>query len=141
MSAARPQLQSDDVGEPEKLRRVLNDILLGYATRLEALESSKGLVELEVSFETGAAVAVGTAPFAADGAGVRCSCPFTPTGLTLLRIDRTMPAGQPVSTSSHTVQWHFAAGPGAGEGAIHVDFVTGLEINSRYVLRIGVTRG
>lgn len=141
MSAQRPQIQTDDVLEPQRLRRVLNDIILGFATRLEALEAAKGLVEIEVSFETGAAVAAGTAPFTADGAGVRCSCPFTPTGLTLLRIERTMPAGQPVSANAHDVKWHFAAGPRASEGALHIDFVTGLEINSRYVLRVGVTRG
>lgn len=120
---------------------MLNEYLLGFATRLEALEATKGLVEFEVGFETGAAVAAGTAPFTADGAGVRASCPFTPTGLTLLRIERTMPAGQSVSSNTHDVKWHFAAGPKAGEGALHIDFVTGLEINSRYALRVGVTRG
>ncbi len=140
MSAQRPQLQSDDVKEPERLRRVLNDILLGFATRLEALEATKGLVELEFQFETGAAVAVGTAPFTQNGAGVRTSCPFTPTGLTLLRIDRVMPSGVAIPTTPSDVQWHFAAGPKAAEGALHIDFVTGLSTNSRYVLRVGVTR-
>lgn len=140
MSAQRPQLQADDAADPERLRRVLNDVLLGFAQRLESLEATKGLVELEASFETGAAVAVGTAPFTPDGAGVRCSCPFTPTGLTLLRLDRTMPSGQAVSANAHDVKWHYAAGPRAGEGALHIDFVTGLAINSRYVLRVGVTR-
>lgn len=140
MSAQRPQLQSDDVKEPERLRRVLNDVLLGLAKRLEDLEATKGLVEMEVGFETGAFVAAGTAPFTADGAGVRCACPFTPAGLVLLRIDRLLPAGQPVSTFAHDVKWHFAAGPRASEGAIHIDFVTGLDASARYQLRLGVTR-
>lgn len=140
MSAQRPQIQSDDAKDPERLRRVLNDILNGYSLRLEALEAAKGLVEMEVGFETGAILAAGTAPFTADGAGVRCSVPFTPTGLTLLRLEQTMPAGQPVSTNAHTVSWHFAAGPRAGEGALHIDFVSGLATDSRYVMRMGVTR-
>ncbi len=140
MTAQRPQLQADDVKEPERLRRCLNDILLGFALRLEALEAVRGLTLMEVQFETGAVVTVGTAPFTADGAGVRCACPFTPTGLVLLGLERTMPAGQGVSTSANDVKWHFAAGPKASEGALHIDFVTGLAVSSRYVLRMGVTR-
>lgn len=140
MSAQRPQIQADDAKDPERLRRVLNDILNGYSLRLESLESARGLVEMSVEFETGGTVAAGTAPFTADGAGVRCSCPFTPTGLVLLYIERTMPSGQPVSANAHDVKWHFAAGPRAGEGALHIDFVTGLSTNSRYAMRMGVTR-
>ncbi len=140
MSAQRPQLQTTDVSDTERLRRRLNDILVDLCLRIEALEANKGLVELEVQFETGAAIAVGTAPFTQDGAGVRCSCPFTPTGLVLLRIDRVMPSGVAIPTTPSDVKWHFAAGPRAAEGALHIDFVTGLSINSRYVLRVGVTR-
>ena len=139
MSTNRPQLTSADVKDPETFRKALNTILLDQATRLEALEGAKGLVELEIGFETGTSVSPTVAPFL--NGGVRCSCPFTPTGLTLLRIEQTMPAGQPISTNAHEVKWHFAAGPGAGEGALHIDFVTGLSSNSRYQLRVGVTRG
>ena len=139
MSAKRPQISASDVKDPETFRRALNAILLDQATRLEALEGAKGLVELEIGFETGAVVSATAAPFL--NGGVRCSCPFTPAGLTLLRIEQTMPAGQPVSANAHDVKWHFAAGPGAGEGALHIDFVTGLSTNSRYQLRVGVTRG
>ncbi len=140
MSAQRPQLQSDDVKEPERFRRALNDILLGIALRLEALEAVRGLTLMEVEFETGAAVAVGTAPFTQDNAGVRCACPFTPTGLVLLRVQRIMPSGQPVPLLANDVMWHFAAGPKSSDGALCIDFVTGLLANSRYVLRMGVTR-
>lgn len=139
-AGSRPQLKSSDVAEPERLRAVLNDIFLDFAKRLEALEATKGLVEIEFTLETGAVIAPDVRPFGINVAGTRTSCPFTPTGLTLLRVDRTMPAGQPVSTQAHEVKWHFAAGPNAAEGTLHIDFVTGLEINSRYAIRVGVTR-
>lgn len=143
MSAQRTQFQADDVSNPENLRRVLNDYALDIATRLEALERLKGLTVLpEVTFETGAAIGTSTAPFTQDGAGLRVSCPFTPTGLVLLSLVRTMPAGAAVSGSASDVKWHYAAGAagGAGDGAIHIDFVTGLSVSSRYVMRLGVTR-
>lgn len=116
----------------------MNAILLGFAERLEALEATKGLVEIEVGFETGATVTPLVAPFA--GGLVRTSCPFTPTGMVLLHLQRTMPAGQPVPTLQSDVKWHFASGPRQGEGALIIDFVTGLDANSRYALRMGVTR-
>lgn len=136
----RPQLNAGDMRDPERLLTVLNEILLDFAGRFEELEAAKGLVVLQVEFETGAVIAAGTAPFTADGAGVRCSCPFTPTGLVLLQVDQTMPSGAAISSLPQDVKWHFAAGPGAAAGALHIDFVTGLAINSRYVLRVGVTR-
>ena len=139
MSAARPQIQRDDAAEPEKLRRVLNDILIGLSQRLDALEGAKGITVLEdVVVEIGGTYASGTRPF--DG-GLRVSCPFTPTGLVVLRCERTQPAGQPVLTSGIAVDWRFLGGPSAGDGAIVLNYVTGLATGSRYSLRLGVTRG
>ena len=135
----RPQLQKDDAAEPERLRKVLNGILLGFAQRLEALEKAGSLVELEdVVVEVGATYASGTTPF--DGT-LRVSCPFTPRGVTVLRCERTMPAGQPVLTSAVGVDWKFLGGPSAGDGALVINHVTGLAVNSRYSLRLGVLRG
>lgn len=139
MSAARPQIQRDDAAEPEKLRKVLNEVLLGISTRLEALEGVKGLTVLpEVTLEIGATYSASAAPFL--NAGVRVSCPFSPTGLVVLRIERVQPAGQPVLTSAVTVDWKFVGGPSAGDGALVINYVSGLAVSSRYVMRLGVTR-
>ena len=140
MSAARPQIQRDDASEPEKLRKVLNEILLGFSTRFEALEATKGLTVLpEVTLEIGGTYATNAAPFL-DG-GVRVSCPFSPTGLVVLRVEQTQPPGQPVLTSAISVDWKFVGGPSAGDGALVINYVSGLAINSRYSMRLGVTRG
>lgn len=137
ITAARPQIQSADATDPERLRRVLNDILIGLYQRIEALEAARGVTALpQVSFDTGAAIALGTAPF--DG-GTRIACPFTPTGLVLLLLQQTTSAAP--LTSATDVKWHYAAGQGPGDGAVIIDFVTGLAVNTSYVLRVGVTRG
>jgi len=140
-SKARTQFQADDVADPENLRRVLNDFLLDTTTRLEALEQARGMLVLpDVTFETGGAVAAGTAPFTADGAGVKVTCPEAPTGVVLLSLRTTGSAA--ISANASDVKWHYAAGAssGAGDGVLHIDFVTGLAINSRYLMRLAVTR-
>ena len=139
MSAARPQIQRDDASEPEKLRRVLNGILLELSTRIEALEGAKGMTVLpDVTLEVGATYSATAAPFL-DG-GVRISCPFSPTGLVVLRLERVQPVGQPVLTSAVSVDWKYVGGPSAGDGAVIINYVSGLAVNSRYVMRLGVTR-
>ena len=139
MKAIRPQLQAQDVATPEKLVRVLNDTLLELAARLEALESMKGVHVLpEVTFETSAALAPTSSPFSLASGGVRISCPFSPTGLILLRLEPAR--SQTVSALASDVKWHYAAGPGAGAGVLHIDFVTGLLVNTMYRMRVGVTR-
>lgn len=138
MSAARPQFTEQDVAEPSRLVRVLNETLLELAARLEALENMKGVHVLpEVTFETGGALAPTTAPFGIT-AGVRISCPFSPTGLLLLHL--APERSQTISALASDVKWHYAAGPNAGTGVLHIDFVTGLLINTRYRMRVGVTR-
>lgn len=139
MTARRPQLQSADVKEPERLRTVLNQTLLDLCARLEALEAAKGITVLpEVRFETGASVTPTTAPFA--NGGVRVTCPFSPTGLFLLRLEVERPASQAISSLPSDVKWHFGAGPQAGDGLLIIDFVTGLLTNTSYRMRLGVTR-
>lgn len=138
MKAQRPQLQSSDVKEPERLRVVLNQTLLELCGRLEALEAAKGITVLpEIRFESDAVLAPNTGPFA--NGGVRVTCPFTPTGLVLLRLETL--ESQAISSLASDVKWHFAAGPQAGDGVVIIDFVTGLTKNLAYRMRVGVTRG
>lgn len=138
MTGTRTQLQADEVSQPETLRRALNPILLDLQARLEALEAVKGLTLLpEVSFDTGAALTPLVTPFAAGA--LRVSCPFTPTGVLLLRLEQVR-GGTAVPTTTNDVKWHYGAGPGAGDGVLHIDFVTGLAVNSSYKMRLGVTR-
>lgn len=141
MKAQRPQIQSQDAKEPERLRVVLNQALLELCARLEALESAKGITVLpEVEFMTGGTLAPTSAPFA--NGGVRAACPFTPTGLVLLRLQPviTSGAGAPTSSLASDVKWRFSSGPQAEGGVVVVDFVTGLAVNTRYSMRLGVTR-
>ena len=143
-SGSHSQLQSDDMKDPETFRRVLNDMLLVMQQRIDAMEGAPGLRILPlITFETGASVTPTDAPFSIASGGLRVSCPFTPTGLVLLRLQRVRPAGQPVPTVQSDVKWHYAAGAGssAGDGRLHIDFVTGLDASARYEMLVGVTRG
>ena len=141
--AQRASLQADDMAETGTMRRVLNDIFLGLQARLEALESARGVIILPtVTFETSGTVGPTSAPFDMSSGGIRITCPFTPTGLVLLNLVRVQPAGQAVSGATSDVKWHYAAGPGGsgGDGAVHIDYVTGLAVLSRYEMTVGVTR-
>lgn len=134
------QIQADDMKSPETLRRVLNDNLALIARRLDELSAVNSVrMELlpDVTFDTGASVAAGAKPF--DGS-LRVSCAFTPRGVSLLRLERVRPAGQPVLTNASDVKWRFLSGPNQG-GVVVIDFVSGLATNSTYVMRLGVARG
>lgn len=137
---ARTQFQKDDVSDPERLRRVLNDFALEISTRLSAVEAAPGLQVIELSFDTGALVTYGSPPFTFDTCP-KVSLPYTPTGVVLLSLQQTQPAGQPVQVLPCDVKWHFGAGSGSGDGVLHIDYVTGLSGNRRYLMRLGVTRG
>lgn len=134
---ARQQLEASDFDDPEKTRAAINDALSFIWLRLEALESTPGMLSLDVEFETGASVTPTAAPFV--NGGVRVACPFTPTGLTLLRLQQTQPSASAVATGASDVKWSYATGPN-GDGALIIDFVSGLSTNSRYSMRVGVTR-
>lgn len=137
--AKRPQLQRSDVNDPERLYSVLNEIFLAQSLRIEALENLKGVYVLpELEFETSGALTPNSAPFSTTAGGLRLSCPFPPTGLILLNLQPAR--SMAISSLSSDVKWHYAAGPGAGDGVLHIDFVTGLLINTRYKMRVGVTR-
>lgn len=139
MKAKRPQLQQSDVSDPQRLCVVLNETLLELTARLEALESVKGITVLpEVTFETGGALSPTSGVWSIAAGGVRVTCPFSPSGVILLSLQTVR--GQTVSSLASDVKWHYASGPGAAVGVLHIDFVTGLLINTAYVMRLGVTR-
>lgn len=139
MTAKRPQLKSADVADPESLRTVLNESLLDLYSRLEALEAVKGITLLPpISFETGASLGPTVAPFSLASGGVRVTCPFSPTGLVLVMLETVRSPS--VSSLASDVKWHFASGPGSGDGVLHIDFVTGLLVSTSYRMRVGVTR-
>jgi hypothetical protein len=136
----RPEIQLDDVKDPQRLVRKLNDAFRSLGVRLEAVEDAGSTTTLEdLSFNTGPSVSPTVAPFA--NGRLRVACPFSPTGVVLLDLQQVAPPGQPVSTSANQVKWSFASGGDAGAGAIIVEFVTGLAANTAYKLRLGVTRG
>jgi hypothetical protein len=141
-NGARTQLQNADVVSLGKLRTVLNEILLGIYQRLDALGGAIYVLPT-VTFETpGAAPTPALQPFGSASGGLKISCPFTPTGLVLLRLTKVQPPGQPVSTLPSDVKWTYAAGPlgSAGAGSLVIQFVTGLDSSSRYEMIVGVTR-
>lgn len=137
----RDLLQTGNLGL-DALRDAANGIFTQLYERLEVLESGCTVVPLEdVTIETGAAVSPTDPPFSASSGRVRVTCPFTPKGLVLLRIERLFPAGDYTGTTASDVKWHYAAGPQAGDGAVFIDFVTGLTTNSRFRMRLGAIRG
>lgn len=130
---SRSQLMALKSAPPEAKEAVLNDVLQDIYQQLDDIRLAGGLVALDwLSFDTGAT------PFSSSP--LRVSCPFTPQGVLLLALERTRPAGQPVLTNASDVKWHFAAG-GSGDGAVIVDYISGLATNSSYKARLGVLRG
>jgi hypothetical protein len=139
VTSRRPQIRKQDVDSPEKLVGRLNEVLIELASRLEALEAQAGITVLpEVRFETGGALAPTSGIWSIAAGGVRVTCPFPPSGVILLNLQPAR--SMTVSSLASDVKWHYAAGPQAGEGTLHIDFVTGLLINTAYVMRLGVTR-
>jgi len=135
-------VSASDAATPETLARVLNSIFLQLQTRLDELGGAIYVLPT-ITFDTAKAAPSPTvAPFSAASGGLRITCPFSPTGLVLLRLTRVRPSGQPVSTLPSDVKWRYAAGPGgsAGEGVLHIDFVTGLAADCGYEMIVGVTR-
>lgn len=140
---AVPQLQSDDMQALETQRRALNDIFTSLASRLDALESTPANISWQqlpdITFDTGGAVVAGSKPF---DSSIRVACPFTPTGLIVLRLEQLRPAGQPVITNANGVAWRFLGGSGKNStGSVVVDYIAGLSINATYRLRLGASRG
>lgn len=138
--AARYQLQKDDVESTESLRRVLNDIFIDFSTRLEELEKAKGIYVLPVmAFDIGTSYAVSAAPFSLASGGLRCSVPFVPNGVVLLRIENAADPATPISLAT-SVSWRLVPSSD-GSTAIQIDFVSGLAANTSYRMTLGVTRG
>jgi hypothetical protein len=122
------------------MRDVINPILIDIYRRLEAIESAYVVVPLEeLEFEVGAVVAPTSPPWVASSGGVRVSCPFTPSGVFVLKLERIQPSGQFINSSASDVKWHYGTGLGAGDGVLHIDYVTGLT-TGRWRMKLGVTR-
>lgn len=132
---SRTKLEAADAENPASLRRVLNEWIAEMSTRMEAVESRPHTRSVEVRFDTGAVVGVGLAPF--DG-GLRIAATGEVLGVSVLRLDRVRPQGQPVSTSNTEVRWSYLVGGQGGDSGLVITFVTGLAPDSSYVLRLGV---
>lgn len=142
MTSQREQFLKDDFADPERMRRVLNEYALSVASRLEELESVRGLTVLpEVAFDTGSSVGPLLAPFAAysGSGGLRVAVPFVPTGLVLLRLTQVLPAAAAVPSNSQDVKWRAIPNPD-GTASLQIDYVSNLNTSSSYRMLLGVTR-
>lgn len=119
---------SDCEGAP-RLERPLNDVLQAVELRLRAAEAAvRSFVVPNVNITTGAAVALGTAPFP-----LRLGLPmgFSVAGLCIIRAENLTTAGA-VATAAHAINsWR-------QDGSfLIVDFVTGLATNTSYRFTLG----
>ena len=136
---ARQQLSALREAPPEKLGAMVNDILLDIYNQLDDVRAVGGIRALDwLYFDTGASVTPTAAPFA--NGNLKVSCAFSPVGVVVLTLERLKPAGQFVLTNSVDVKWRFAGGE-TGDGALTVDFITGLSPSASYRVRLGVVRG
>lgn len=136
---ARQLLTALREAPPERKESALNDILTDLYSQLDAIRTVGGVLALEwLTFDTGTLFTPTDRPFA--NGNLRVSCPFSPVGVVVLALERTRPAGQFVPTTAVDVKWRYAAGPD-GDGALTVDYITGLQGNSSYRVRLGVVRG
>lgn len=118
--------ERDCEGAP-KLVRPLNDVLSLIDSRLTTLELLGRTFLLTATLRTGAAVAVGTAPFP-----LRVGIPAN-TSLTGLVVVRAQNLTTPtVSTTAHAVNAWRQEG-----NFLIVDFITGLATNTSYQFTLG----
>ena len=130
----RQQLQAEDFGDNNTLRRALNDVLLDVQQRLGKVE---GLNQLYVPpaflIEIGASAAYGVRPFP-----IRVALPadVTPVGVLLCGIENQTNTGAP-ATVAHDVKWLMKP----GSGGILVRHIPGLAVSTKYLVRLVVIRG
>lgn len=125
ISRDRPQLRSSDFGEVQSLKRPLNDAIDGVYSRLEGLEIAPTLHLFPVSLlQTGAAIAVGTAPFP-----MKLNPIGSPIlGLLVVKIQNlTTAANSGVSTTAIQPWWESMP-----DGSISIRYITGLAVSSKY---------
>ena len=130
------QLQSDDMGDPEKLRKSLNNLLTDLQSRLSALEDlGKLFVPTPFELKTGGSTAPGAAPFP-----VRIAMPsdVTPAGVVVAGVRNLTANGVAgLATVGHDVKWEAAE----GRKALRVLHIPGLQANKTYEVRLVVLRG
>ncbi len=128
----RDQLRIEDVGDPMRLQKALNDILLSIQTRLDSLNQ----LYLPAAFElvtNATSTAYGQAPFP-----LRVALPpdVRPAGVILGGIENQSLSGAP-ATVAHDVKW--AVKPGGG--GLLVQHIPGLAVSTKYLVRLVVIRG
>lgn len=133
----RPQLRTSDFGDGGKLQRPLNDALSALAERLDALESSAGiLVPLPpVDVQTLGTTPVGVAPWPRYIQLPDTSRPLV--GLVVLRVENLSVMGVPgMNVSGRTAEWE-----PLGDGRIAVQYVTALTASTSYRITFGAVYG
>ena len=134
-SGQRQELQADDFDNNTKLRKSLNDILSDVQLRLGDLESLAGLYSVPpfVIQTNKTSTAYGNAPFP-----VRVALPegLTPAGIVLAGIERQERGATP-ATVAQDVKWQVTP----GGGGFLIRHIPGLDLDSKYLLRLVVIRG
>ena len=129
MSRQRTQFQSKDLTGNPSLRRPLNDFALDVQTRLEAVETSAGLVVLEpMKLVIGGTYAAGTAPFplllsVPKGAKAK--------GVLVVAADNITAPGTTFATALYP-SWRIV------DSKLEVGFVTGLAVSTTYRLTLAL---
>ncbi len=121
----RDQLRLEDVGDPMRLQKALNDILLSIQTRLDSFNQ----LYLPAPFE----VLTGPSAFP-----VRVSLPpdVTPVGVMVGGIEDLTNSGG-FSSVANDVKWQVKP----GGGGLLVRQITGLSLSTKYLVRLVVIRG
>ena len=136
---ATSRFDGDDIGDEQRLLRSLNEFALDTGKRLAALESQPRTAVLDdVYLETGAALAVGTAPFP-----LRVQTPFSVSGLILLGIESMLGEAGILTTAVGIVGRPLTGGDVEGPG-YEILYVAGLTASQKYKLRllaVGVRNG
>lgn len=119
-----PRLPSG-AAEPGQQARILNDFMADVTARLEALEDAR-VASVTARLRVGASLAPGTFPFPLQ---LRLPGGFTPTGVVVWRI-ADLSSGT-MTTIIGPPHWT------AADGALVIDFVGGLSLNTVYDITFG----
>ena len=130
------QIQSDELADPERFRKALNNLLSDVQGRVSALEDL-GKLTIIPAFElkTGASTAPGSAPFQ-----VRLALPsdVTAAGVVVAGVRNLTPGGVAgLASVAHDAKWEAAE----GGRALRLLHLAGLQANKTYEVRLVVLRG
>jgi len=131
---ALTQFRADDVADPVRLHRALNDFARGVYEESMALRAG-GLVSVldDVRFRTGGTVGVGLAPFP-----IRLRAPDGVRGAWVVMV--TLGDGSAVNASP--VAWVRPLNDASGtDGNLELTYLAGVTTGTEYVLRLAVLHG